>query len=80
MMLSDFARRILRAIVSASSVRLILDCSDGSDFDIFLVPSRKDMTRVASPRIMGSGKGNSSTPKRRLKLPAMSRASSRCCF
>ena len=79
-MLSDLARRILSAIVSASSVRLIRDCSDGSDLDIFLVPSRSDMTRVASPRIIGSGSGNSSTAKRRLNEPAMSRASSRCCF
>jgi hypothetical protein len=35
--------------------------SDGSDFDILARPSRSDMTRVASPRIIGSGSGNSST-------------------
>ena len=40
-MLSDLARRSLSAIVSASSVRLMRDCSEGSDLDIFLVPSRK---------------------------------------
>jgi hypothetical protein len=31
--------------------------SDSSDFDIFRMPSRKLMTRVAGPWIMGSGKG-----------------------
>ena len=36
--------------------------SDGSDFDIFLVPSRKDMTRVAVPSMTGSVSGKKSTP------------------
>ena len=44
-------------MVSASSVRLMRDMSDGSDFDIFLVPSRRLMTRVAGPMIRGSGSG-----------------------
>ncbi len=69
------------AMASASSVRLIRLRSDGSDFDIFLEPSRNDITRVASPSISGSGRGKKSgAPKSRLNLAAMSRASSRCCF
>ena len=44
-------------MVSASSVRLIRELSDESDFDIFLVPSRKLITRVAGPVISGSGCG-----------------------
>ena len=44
---SVLARRIFSAIVSASSVRLIRLWSDGSDFDIFLVPSRRLITRAA---------------------------------
>ena len=52
-----------------------------SDLDIFLVPSRKLITRVAVPMITGSGWGKKSgTPKSLLNLAAMSRASSRCCF
>ena len=31
--------------------------SDSSDFDIFLLPSRKLITRVAGPVISGSGSG-----------------------
>ena len=77
---SVFALRILSATVSASSVRLIRDMSDGSDFDIFLVPSRSDITRVAAPPITGSGRGKKSTPKSLLNFAAMSRVSSRCCF
>ena len=46
---SVLALRIFRAIVSASSVRLRRDRSEGSDFDIFLVPSRRLITRVAGP-------------------------------
>jgi hypothetical protein len=77
-------------MVSASSVRLILELSDASDFDIFLVPSRSDMTRVAGPVIIGSGRGKSrpsakpwlriESPKSLLNFCAMSRDSSRCCF
>src|SRR6267378_2215925 len=44
---SVFALRIFCAMVSASSVRLMRELSDESDFDIFLVPSRKLITRVA---------------------------------
>ena len=36
--------------------------SEGSDFDIFLVPSRRLITRVAAPSITGSGSGKKSTP------------------
>ena len=54
---SVLALRIFWAMVSASSVRLMRDWSDGSDFDIFLVPSRSDITRVAGPWISGSGSG-----------------------
>ena len=46
---SVLALRIFFEIVSASSVRLMRDRSDGSDFDIFLEPSRSDMTRGAGP-------------------------------
>ena len=48
-------------MVSASSVRLIRLASEGSDFDIFFDPSRKDMTRVAAPSITGSVMGKKST-------------------
>ena len=44
-------------MVSASSVRLMRDRSEGSDFDIFFVPSRRLMTRVAGPVMTGSGSG-----------------------
>ena len=56
-MLSDLARWILRAMVAASSVRLMRDMSDASDLLILRVPSRSDITRVASPAIIGSGRG-----------------------
>ncbi len=56
------ALRILPAMVSASSVRLIRLMSDGSDFDIFLVPSRRLITRVAVPSMTGSVSGKKSTP------------------
>ena len=59
---SLFALRIFLAIVSASSVILIRLASDGSDLDIFLEPSRKDITRVAAPSITGSVIGKKSTP------------------
>ena len=59
---SVFARRIFSAMASASSVRLMRDWSDGSDFDIFLVPSRKDMTRAATVWISGSMTGKKSAP------------------
>ncbi len=71
---------ILRRIVSASSVMFIREYSEGSDLLIFAVPSRSDMTRVAGPKISGSGIGNKSTPKSPLNFWAMSRANSRCCF
>ena len=48
---------IFLAMVSASSVMLMRERSEGSDFDIFLVPSRSDMTRVAGPSMTGSGSG-----------------------
>ena len=67
-------------MAAASSVRLIRAMSEGSDFDIFLVPSRSDMTRVAAPSITGSVIGKKSTPKSLLNLIAMSRVSSICCF
>ena len=55
--------------------------SEASDFDIFFVPSRSDMMRVAGPCVIGSGMGKkSATPKSLLNLMAMSRVSSRCCF
>ena len=57
------------------------DWSDGSDLLIFLVPSRRLMTRVASPKISGSVSGKKSgAPKSLLNFWAMSRVSSRCCF
>ena len=73
--------RILAAMVSASSVRLMRDWSEGSDLDILAAPSRRDMTRVAGPWIRGSGRGKKpGALKSLLNLPAMSRVSSRCCF
>ena len=54
---SVFALQTFWAINSASSVRLIREKSDGSDLDIFLVPSRSDITRVAGPVITGSVNG-----------------------
>ena len=59
---SVFARRIFSAIVSASSVRLMRDWSEASDFDIFFEPSRSDMTRAATVWIIGSIVGKNSTP------------------
>ena len=56
------ALRIFWAMVSASSDRLIRLASEGSDFDIFFVPSRSDITRVAAPSITGSVSGKKSTP------------------
>ena len=50
-------------MVSASSVKLIRDSSAGSDFDIFLVPSLSDITRVAGPWINGSGRVKNASPK-----------------
>ncbi|MNW18052.1 hypothetical protein D3C71_2174540 [compost metagenome] len=49
---------------SAVSSREMRDWSDGSDLLIFLVPSRKDMMRVAGPAISGSviGKKSGSRP------------------
>ena len=44
------------------------DWSEGSDFDIFLVPSRSDITRVAGPWISGSGCGKNASPKPRLRI------------
>ena len=41
-------------MASASSVRLIRELSEASDFDIFFAPSRSDMIRVASP-VIGLG-------------------------
>jgi len=50
-------------MVSASSVRLIRELSDASDFDIFLVPSRNDITRVAGPRDQRAhGRGKKTIP------------------
>ena len=61
-----------------------------ANFDIFLEPSRRLMTRVAGPMMTGSGSGKkrpSSMPALRmdeakslLNFWAISRASSRCCF
>ncbi len=59
---SVLALRIFCAIWSASSVRLIRLWSLGSDYDIFFVPSRSDITRVAAPSISGSTTGKNSTP------------------
>ena len=86
---SVFALRIFCAIVSASSVRLMRELSDASDFDIFLVPSRRLITRVAGPWITGSVSGKNASPNPRARIDsaksllnfcAMSRVSSRCCF
>ena len=54
---SVLAFLIFLAMESASSVRLMRVMSLSSDFDIFLVPSRKLITRVAGPVIRGSGSG-----------------------
>ena len=62
---SVLARRIFRAIVSRSSVRLMRDWSEASDFDIFLVPSRSDMTRAATLWISGSICGKKSARRSR---------------
>ena len=59
---SVLALRIFLATVSASSVKLSRDRSEGSDFDIFLVPSRRLITRVAGPVIIGSGGGKKVSP------------------
>ena len=59
---SVFARRILRAMVSGGSVRLMRLWSEGSDLLIFRVPSRRDMTRAWPPRISGSMRGKKSVP------------------
>ena len=59
---SVLALRIFFAIVSASSVRTIRERSDGSDFDIFFEPSRRDMTRVAGPSMIGSVIGKYASP------------------
>ena len=57
------------------------DWSEGSDLLIFLVPSRRLITRVAAPKISGSVTGKKSGAlKSLLNLMAMSRVSSRCCF
>src|SRR6201995_4492793 len=68
---SVFALRIFCAIVSALSVRLMRLLSLSSDFDIFLVPSRNDITRVAGPVITGSGCGkNHPSAKTLLRIEA----------
>src|SRR5256714_123463 len=63
--------------------------SDASDFDIFLLPSRRLITRVAGPWIIGSVSGKNASPNPRARIEseksllnfcAMSRQSSRCCF
>lgn len=59
---SVLARLIFCAMASASSVRLMRLASEGSDFDIFFVPSRKLITRVAAPSMTGSVSGKKSTP------------------
>ena len=51
---SVLAFLIFFEIVSASSVRLMRERSDGSDFDIFLEPSRRLMMRAAGPPMTGS--------------------------
>ena len=38
------------------------DWSEGSDFDIFLVPSRSDITRVAGPVMSDSVTGKKASP------------------
>ena len=48
--------------MSASSISAISEYSDGSDFDIFFVPSRRLITRVAGPWISGSGSGKKASP------------------
>ena len=58
---SVFALRIFWAIASLSSDRLIRLMSDGSDFDIFARPSRRDMIRAALSATSGSGRVNKST-------------------
>ena len=68
---SVLALRIFVAIVSASSVMLIRERSEGSDFDIFFMPSRRLMIRVAGPWISGSGSGKNASPK---PLPRMESA------
>ena len=87
---SVLALRIFLAMVSASSVMVMRDISDGSDLLILFWPLRKDITRVAGPWMSGSGCGKnkpSSIPvaiiaslKSTLNFWAMSRESSRCCF
>ena len=49
--------RIFWAMVSRSSVRLMRELSEASDFDIFLEPSRRLITRVAGPWMTGSVSG-----------------------
>ena len=61
---SVLARRTLSAIASAS-VRLMRDGS-GVDFDIFLVPSRNDITRVAGPGSAARWKNASPKPRSRI--------------
>ena len=79
--MSDLAFLILAAMVSASSVRLMRDRSEGSGLDILAEPSRRLMTRVPGPWIRGSGCGKKpGAPKSLLNLAAMSRVSSRCYF
>ena len=46
----------------ASSVKRMRDISAGSDFDIFLVPSFSDITRMAGPEIIGSVMGKKASP------------------
>src|SRR3546814_1953543 len=61
------------AMASSSAVRLMRLMSEGSDFDIFMLPSRRLMTRAVSFGMMGSGKVKSSTTKSVLNLIATSR-------
>ena len=49
MSLSLVARLIFFAMSSAVSSRLMREASDGSDFDIFFVPSLSDMMRAPGP-------------------------------
>ena len=44
-------------MVSASSVMLMRERSEASDFDIFLRAVAQLMTRVAGPMMTGSGSG-----------------------
>src|SRR3546814_1882839 len=56
--------------VSASSVRLMRLMSDGSDLDIFALPSRRLMIRAAPGGMIGSGRvktGRSSLAKSLLR-------------